>query len=478
MHGLRKHYHRNTSTGVVGALCAALTGLSAVPFADPADAAEFKTIYSFKGGVNSGRSPRNAPPVVGPDGALYGTAYYGGSANCFQGCGVIYKLKPPAPGTTKWTEQILYRFTGGADRFGPLGGLTRNAKSGALFGVTGTTVFMLKPPAAGDTVWMFQTLHQFTGGTDGQLPSAGLATDAAGAVYGTTRHGGIAANCADFTGNVSAGCGTIFKLTRTAGSPWSYTVIHRFQGGGQGLDPEAEVVVGRDGAVFGTTYLGGACGQDAKGCGTVFRLTPPASSASWAFRVLYRFKGGTQGAYPKTSLLLDEGGNLYGTTFQGGTTGIRGALFRLEPPAATSAGTEAGPAEWSKKDVHSFTGGADGSGPTGRLTPFCQKGVALAAPQGGSAYKGAFFLMMSTGWPFRLYDPDAAFRRLLNRCMTGTRKHTPDAFSLTSDGRAPMGGLVYDPAAQTLYGTTELGGTFGFGTVFRDQVPDGLFAPE
>src|SRR5271165_302659 len=128
----------------------------------------------------------------------------------------------------------------------------------------------------------FAVLHSFTGGADGGGPLSGLTMDHAGNLYGTTSGGG------------NAGQGTVFKLTRK-NSGWVFSSLYSFQGGSDGADPEAGVVIGRDGSLYGTTFAGGNS-QDCygPGCGTVFRLTPPptfckAINCPWIETVLYRF---------------------------------------------------------------------------------------------------------------------------------------------------------------------------------------------
>lgn len=137
-------------------------------------------------------------PIWDTNGALYGTAPEGGVG----GKGEVYMLTPPAPGQTQWKRTVLHSF-GGTDG-GPGSGVI--AVNGALYGATcgggpvnAGVIFRLTPPSQGETSWRFKTLHEFNR-TDGACPMGGLVADANGVVYGATRGGG------------AYGYGTIFSL--------------------------------------------------------------------------------------------------------------------------------------------------------------------------------------------------------------------------------------------------------------------------
>ena len=173
-------------------------------------------LYNFKGAPSDSGFPY-ARLIFGREGALYGTTYFGGSGNCSPsgappGCGTVFKLTPPAPGQTIWTESVLYSFKGGTDGVNPVAGVIGDA-NGALYGTTlnggiGGTVFKLTPPAPGQTIWTEGVLYSFESGTDGNGPAGGLIADTEGALYGTTYSGGSSTNCAN-----NNGCGTVFKLS-------------------------------------------------------------------------------------------------------------------------------------------------------------------------------------------------------------------------------------------------------------------------
>src|SRR5208283_489759 len=136
-------------------------------------------------------------------------------------------------------------------------------------------------------------LNSFAG-ADGATPLAGVTVDAAGNLYGTTVGGGTQ-NCPQY-----GGCGTVFKLKHATGG-WVLSTLYQFQGGADGSHPEARVVFGPDGALYGTTAGNlSNCGQD---CGTVFRLTPPPGfcrsvRCPWIKTILYSFRGVPDGSQP------------------------------------------------------------------------------------------------------------------------------------------------------------------------------------
>jgi uncharacterized repeat protein (TIGR03803 family) len=148
-------------------------------------------------------------------------------------------------------------------------------------------------------------------------------------LYGTTEEGGTGTGGTGFA--CSSGCGTVFSLTppATPGGAWTETVLHDFAfTGGDGAVPEAGVVIGTSGVLYGTTAYGGA--SDA---GTVFSLTPPASpGGAWTETVLHDFTGGSDGRYPEAGVAMGKSGGLFGTTDLGGAgTCNCGTVFALKP---------------------------------------------------------------------------------------------------------------------------------------------------
>ena len=190
-------------------------------------------------------------------------------------------------------------------------------------------------------------LHNFTGGADGGNAEAGITFDQQGRIYGTASNGG------------SHGQGVVYRLVHQS-EGWLFSPIYSF--GSQqhdGSNPEARVLFGPNGLLYGTTYDGGADGN-----GTVFSLQPPATACKsflcpWVETVLHSFTGGADGAYPQFGdLAFDQAGNIYGTTGNGGSgTGCEsygcGVVFKL-----TRSGSG-----WTESVLWNFTGGNDGGVP-------------------------------------------------------------------------------------------------------------------
>jgi uncharacterized repeat protein (TIGR03803 family) len=262
-------------------------------------------LYSFTGG-SDGLRPY-AGLVRDGEGNLYGTTEEGGNFNesCPSlGCGVVFKLDPTG------TETVLRAFDG-TDGIGPTGSLLASAAGEGLYGTTyaggtqrGGTVFKLDL-SGNETV-----LYNFTGGTDGGVPDAGVARDAAGNLYGTTQQGGTTGgSCSSY------GCGVVFQID-PAGSE---TVLDSFNWTDGGV-PTGGLVMDRAGNLYGAASGGGTYGS-----GVIFRL-----SATGKKDVLYNFKGLTDGSSPGVRL-LPYGGYFYSTTSHGGSHGA-GVVFKLKIP--------------------------------------------------------------------------------------------------------------------------------------------------
>jgi uncharacterized repeat protein (TIGR03803 family) len=263
-----------------------------------AKAGTFSVLYSFTGAAD-GANPW-APLIQDGAGNLYGTTAFGGAS----GFGVVFMLDATG------TETVLYTFAGGRDGGDPLGGLVRDP-AGNLYGANSSggddfcscgTVFRLDPTGK-ETV-----LHRFTGYPgDGASPWAGMVRDRAGSLYGTTNGGG------------AYGDGIVFKLDATG-----ETVLHTFTGGGDGSDSLGDLILDGAGNLYGTTFLGGRGGLD--GGGVVFRM---ATNHAGKETVLYSFTGTPDGQNPHAGVIRDAAGNLYGTTTNGGTRQW-GTVFSLD----------------------------------------------------------------------------------------------------------------------------------------------------
>ncbi len=257
-------------------------------------------------------------------GNLYGTTTWG----CGMGC--VFELTPNSNGY--WTETILYGFgccggpTGGYpnatnlifDAAGNIYGTTElGGKSGCsprgCFGLG--VVYELSPN--GDGTWTEKVLHKFTGGKDGANPTGALIFDQAGNLYGTSQYGSI-------TGCTSGyGCGVVFKLTPNADGTWTEHVLHQFTGGKDGGVPFGGVTFDQAGNLYGTTTKGGTAGY-----GVVYKMTPN-SNGGWSYRALHGFLD-KPGANPRSGIILDSAGNLYGTTGGDGTKTF-GSVFEITP---------------------------------------------------------------------------------------------------------------------------------------------------
>ena len=292
-------------------------------------------LHDFVGGAQpaDGSGPR-AGLVLSAQGTLYGTTRQGGLYSLTgatgpnsAGSGTVFYLKPPPGGNGAWSEGLLYNFSGGSDGGDPEAPVVIDAH-GNLYGVAYNggagygTVFELSPPAANGAGWTFNLIHTFYE-TDGANPRAGLILDASGALYGTTVNGG------------TAGMGTVFQLTPPAatGGEWTETVLYNFTGqNGDGANPQAGLVFGMSGRLYGVTPSGGSNSCLPAGCGTLFELIPPAApGGAWTGAVLHVFTGQNgDGANPQAGLVMDNHGALYGTTLNGGTAG-KGTVFKLTP---------------------------------------------------------------------------------------------------------------------------------------------------
>jgi uncharacterized repeat protein (TIGR03803 family) len=137
--------------------------------------------------------------------------------------------------------------------------------------------------------------------------------DGAGNLYGTTGGGGSTKNCI-------AGCGTVFRIAPDG----TETVLHFFKGGRDGSDPLSTLIFDNQGDLYGTTFSGGM--ETCFICGTIFRMSPDG-------RMLmhFMFEGGKQGSNPWAGLMIDATGHLYGTTISDGGNHVKGTVFEFTP---------------------------------------------------------------------------------------------------------------------------------------------------
>ncbi|MGO9243332.1 MAG: choice-of-anchor tandem repeat GloVer-containing protein [Verrucomicrobiia bacterium] len=304
--------------------------------------------------------------------------------------------------------------------------------------------------ASADTL---KTLHTFAGTLDGSAPYGGLTEGSDGNFYGTTESGGgsgfgtvfsmtgagTLSTIWNFGGGLNDGAnpeagliqgsdgflygttyaggtdnvGIVFKVSTTGG----LTPLHYFTDGGDGANPQGVLVEGSDSNFYGTTSAG------ANGFGTVFRV-----SSAGAFTVLYAFSNGSDGGNPKAGLVQGTDSNFYGTAYGGGASNA-GTVFSYNSSTGLSPLTN-------------FTGGADGANPQGALVEGSD-GNFYGTTFGGANGYGTVFRISTNGNLTPLWD-----------------------FGDGSDGGNPEAGLILGQDGN-FYGTTSTGGNDGPGTVFK-----------
>jgi len=220
------------------------------------------------------------------------------------------------------------------------------------------------------------------------------------------------------------GSGTVFEIT----GPDQDTVLYSFTGGSDGQNPLGDLVVDKTtGTIYGTTRSGGVAG-----CGTVFQLAK--SGTSWEETTLYGFQGGADGCHLPSGLHESPDGALFGITSYGGTQND-GTVFELTEVAGI----------WSEIVLHRFAGGSDGANPSD-LDLDRQTGALFGVTSGGGS--------TGEGTAFELSKVHKIWQETI-------------IFNFgTGDGIQPNG-VHLDQATGILYGTTSYGGSAGSGTIFE-----------
>jgi uncharacterized repeat protein (TIGR03803 family) len=405
---------------IIQAALLLLVGLQTVPFAG---AQTYTVLYTFTGGKD-GAFPA-AGLIRDSAGNLYGTTSYGNGH-----AGSVFKLDSSGKLT------VLHTFRGGAGGARPFAGLVQDS-AGNLYGTTieggssgAGTVFELTKKGT------FRVLYNFSGGADGDQPSAPLALDAVGNLYGTTYMGGDTQTC-------SGGCGVVFKVD-TSGNE---TVLHAFSSFTYGQQSTAGLILDPAGNLYGTTEFGGDQDCDPagdSGCGVAFKLDPNGKET-----VLHSFANQRNGNGPEASLIRDAAGNFYGTTVDGGRGDCAGQgcglVFRLNPAGKETV-------------LYRFSGGADGAGPfLGNLIMDAAGNLYGTTDAGGG---GVGCEDSACGVVFKL---DASGKETVIHSFSS---------SDGTDGYGLVGGVIMDPAGN-LYGTTYFGGNLndcqgeGCGVIFK-----------
>jgi uncharacterized repeat protein (TIGR03803 family) len=392
----RQHLNRSVKISGRG-FCAALIvvmGFGFVLGAMPSAQAQTLVVLHTFTGKKDGGNPLGGL-VQDPSANLYGTTYGGGTA----GLGTLFKLDPTGK------ETVLHNFAGKTDGAYPWSGPYRDA-AGNLYGTDEAGGKFHYGAAYKWTAGKETVLYSFPGTKGGGYPFDGVVRDSAGNIYTTLWKGG------------AHGYGGVFKLT-PSGKP---SILYNFEGLTDGGYPYDSLILDSANNLYGTTYWGGTSAE----AGVVFKLDPTGKET-----VLYTFKGGNDGANPWSSLVRDSAGNLYGTTFSGGTAGY-GVVFKLDTSGVETV-------------LHSFQGGSDGENPVAGLTMDASGNLFGTTYYGGTSDFGTVFEVDSSGTETVLYS-----------------------FTGGSDGGNPWAGVIED-ASGNLYGTTEDGGSsgYGFGTVFK-----------
>lgn len=332
----------------------------------------------------------------------------------------------------------------------------------------------------------YKVVYAFgTNPDDGYAPNGGLVLDTAGNIYGTTAFGGSIC---------SSECGTAFELSPSGNGGWTEAIIYNFCQLSQcadGQSPRAGLIIDSAGNLYGTTMLGGAYGG-----GTVFELSPPsAPGGSWQETVLWSFGVPGDGGVPLDKLTPDTSWNLYGTTSE--SDGGRGAVFELSP---SSNG-------WTEKLLYNFCTNypdcQDGEEPAAGVS-FDRVGNLYGTTQYGGGPKGngwgvAYelsptgngdwietvlrnFAYKTGGQPLSIVTFDDAGNLYGTVSLGGGQAGCGGMFRLSptrdgwtgsilpldyADGCNPQAGVFVDNVKGAAYGTAQVGGRFGGGTVFQ-----------
>jgi hypothetical protein len=404
------------------------------PFQGPA--ALERVLYAFPPTGGGAKSP-NGGLVAGAGGTLIGTSFYGGSHNV----GAVFALTPPSPGKSAWTQSVLHSFSGPDGEY-PAYKLIADS-NGSLYGSAGGgatgggCIFRLTPPAMGTTAWTETVLHSFNAaGNEGINPEGTLLFDRAGNIYGTAQDGG-GSGFVSTVAQPRLGAGVVYELIRPVNGkgPWPETVLYTFSGGVDGRLPSAGVIADASGNLYGTTSQGGSstkCTIPFSGCGVVFELSPPAvGKTAWTETILHSFSQ-DDGWYPQTELLM-MGGALFGTTIFGGGGQHLGNVFKLTPPAA-------GENVWRESNIYVFPGGAGGYYPQGLISD--ANGVLYGTTGSG----GNSACSLGCGTTLKLTPPAVGHNlwteTILHAFAGGTDGYGPGGPLLDLDGR------LYGTAAQ------------------------------
>jgi len=427
---------------------AAVLILATVSGAPSFAAPKLATIFNFAGELSHLPAEPTSGLIPGPDGSLYGVTSYGGKPEY----GTVFQL---SKSSGRWQPVVLYAFgEKNADGLRPQVGVSQDA-SGTLYGTTSVggayswgTVYALSPPNPPQRSWHEFVLHSFGSGSDGQYPFSGVTIGPDGVLYGMTSWGG--------TGGLEEGI--VFALVPPAalGGKWSETVLHNFSGSltgpsNDGAWPTGDLLLGKDGALYGTTYYGGG-GNCPYTCGTVFKLAPPHRPGGvWKETIIWNFRGQpNDGESPNSGIVADAKGVLYGTTYNGGPYSDCiigcGTVYTLAPPKQKGGA-------WTETVILKFTQNhVDGLNPAATPT-LGPNGVVFGTTLNGGSQND--YCGFYCGTLFELEKKNGAWTEKVLHNFMGP-KH---------DGQFPEGKLLLTEKG-VLYGTTGGGGRHSGGTAF------------
>jgi uncharacterized repeat protein (TIGR03803 family) len=400
-------------------LTIAVVILSAVVASVSLQAQTYSVLYNFSPGTKSGdpSNPQSTGQITqGRDGNLWTTTPDGGSF----GGGAAINITPSG-------ALVVFSFNNPPGVL-PFGGLTLGT-DGNFYGTTesgGTigqgTLFKLTSTGSLTTLYNFGTCKSPC--KEGLFPRTPPVEGSDGNFYGTT-----------FDTNDGTNDGVVYKLT----SAGKFSTIYAFAfGGTQGFNPQAPLIQGADGNLYGTAASGGIttsptnCWGSSSSCGTVFKVTTGGKLTT-----IYKFDQ-THGAGPLSPVIQGTDGNFYGTTSAGGTSGL-GVVFKL-----TSAGVIT--------VLHNFIG-SDGETPLAGLVQANDGNFYGVASAGGSLGFGTIFKVTSTS--------DHTFSVVFD--FDQTRGQTPEV-------------ALFQNTNGILYGDTFKGGADGAGVFYSLNISAAQFA--
>ena len=311
------------------------------------------------------------------------------------------------------TFSVIHSFTGGPGGLGPRAGVT--IRGNELYGTTSSDGTVYRLTHSGSN-WLYSPIAPFPYCCQ---TVSGVVFGPDGHLYGTKFEGG------KYNG------GAVFKLTppvgicRTAACYWTVNDLYDFGLGTDGSGPgSGDLIWDQQGNIYGTTIYGGY-----DHFGTVYELTP--SGNGYTESVIQSFSD-FDGAYPESGLVFDNNGNLFGTTFQGGSND-QGVVFELSYAEGV----------WTENVLYRFQNASDGENPFGGLI-FDSAGNFYGTTSGGCCGGASVFELSPVGdtWGFTLL------------------------YSLPGYECGPYANLAFGPDG-ALYGTTYCGGTYNYGSVFK-----------